>query len=122
MKILSIDYGTKLIGLAKWSSDVDVILPFGVVKSTNEVADLVKKEKFDKVIVGMPYSAEKVNVKNKNVVRVQKFIDQLQADINIKIEIVDERFSSQQADRMVGEATRDERSAMVILESYLQNQ
>jgi putative transcription antitermination factor YqgF len=120
MNIIAVDYGTKNIGLAKWNSDVDVILPFGVVHNLIELVDLIKKENFEKIVVGMPYSAEDSSVENKNVVRVKDFINKLEDKINISVETVDERFSSQQADRMGDGVSRDEKSAMIILESYLQ--
>jgi RNase H-fold protein (predicted Holliday junction resolvase) len=39
---------------------------------------------------------------------------------SIPIEFFDERFTSQQADAMGGSVSRDEKSAMAILEGYLE--
>ncbi len=122
MNILSIDYGTKRLGLAKWNSDVDVILPFGVAKNIDEIVDLVNKENFDKIVVGMPYSSQDKNASSTNMDRVNNFISKLKEMTGKAIDIFDERFSSQQADRMGGQASRDEKSAMIILQSYLDSQ
>jgi len=119
MKILSLDYGTKHIGMAKWNSEVDVVLPFGVANNLDEIIQLAKQEKFDKIVVGMPYSAQNKNIYSSNTERVIEFIKKLKDSLDIEINTLDERFSSQQADRMGGEASRDEKSAMVILEGYL---
>lgn len=119
MNILAIDYGIKRIGLAKWNSQVKVVLPFGIVSNLDEILQLNKEEIFDKIVVGMPYSSQDQQAKNSNVNRVKEFINQLQNKLKIDIDIFDERFSSQQADRMGGIASRDEKSAMIILEGYL---
>jgi len=95
MNIISVDYGTKNIGLAKWSSEVNVILPFGIVKNLEELVNLIKQENIDRVLVGMPYSAEDNSVKNKNIIRVEDFIKKLKDQINTEIVTIDERFSSQ---------------------------
>ena len=42
-------------------------------------------------------------------------------EIKTPIEFVDERFTSAEADRLGGEASRDEKAAMLILQSYLEN-
>ena len=116
MNILAIDFGTKNIGLAWCDTGIGVVLPYGVVKKT-ELAGFIAKEKIDKVVVGLPLGLD--GKENANTVRVKKFADELRAQISAPVEFFDERFSSQQADRSEGGASRDEKSAMVILEGYL---
>ena len=88
-------------------------------KNLAELAKLIKKENIDKVIVGLPYGLEKKE--NANTKKIKKFAEDLKNIINIPIEFEDERFSSQAADRMgEGGASRDEKSAMIILQSYLE--
>ncbi len=118
MNILAVDYGTKRIGLAKWTSDVDVILPVSNVSSTDELINIVKQGNIEKLVVGLPISLDG-NEKNANIQRVKKFVEEIQSKIDIDVEYYDERFSSQQADRMGGGVSRDEISAMIILQSYL---
>lgn len=50
---------------------------------------------------------------------MEKFAEEIKEKTDVEIEFYDERFSSQQADRMGGCVSRDEKSAMVILQSYL---
>ncbi len=121
MNILAIDYGTKNIGLAWVQTGLGVVLPYGVIKDKNmaELVKLIKKENIHKLVVGMPYGLEKKE--NENTKKVKKFADDLKNLINISVDFEDERFSSQAADRMgKGGASRDEKSAMIILQSYLQ--
>jgi RNase H-fold protein (predicted Holliday junction resolvase) len=56
---------------------------------------------------------------NKNTERIRKFVEELKLEVDIPIEFFDERFSSQQADAMGGGVSRDEKAAMVVLQSYL---
>lgn len=119
MNILAIDYGDKRIGLAWVQIGLDVILPYGVVTGgVKELAALIKKEHIDKLVIGLPIGLESQE-ENMNTKKVRKFAGKLKKETSLPIEFVDERFSSAQADSMGGEASRDEKSAMVILQSYL---
>lgn len=117
MNLLAIDFGTKNIGLARATSDVDVILPFGKVSNSSELIEVVIKEKIDKLIFGLPLGLD--GAENKNTERVRKFVDELKKEISIPVEFVTEIFSSQAGDRMGAGVSRDEKSAMIILQSYL---
>lgn len=121
MNILGIDYGTKRIGLAWVQSGLNVVLPFGILETKNwklEIGKLIQAEKIDRVVVGMPYGTNEAE--NENTARVKNFIAELKTITSIPVEMIDERFSSQAADRMGGEgASRDEKAAMIILQSYL---
>lgn len=121
MQILAIDFGTKNIGLAWCDTGIGAVFPFGVIKSEDrkkakkELEEFIIKEHIERLVVGLPYSMD--GGENKNTQRIREWVDSL--DTKIKIEFFDERFTSRQADRSEGGATRDEKSAMVILESYL---
>jgi len=130
MNILAIDHGTKNIGLAWCNTEVRVVLPYGQVRSqkacperqpngseVRSLGDLIEKENIDKVIVGLPVGLD--GKENENTIRVKDFVNELKKEIAIPVEFVDERYTSAQADRMGGEASRDEKSAMIILQSYL---
>ncbi len=120
MNILAIDYGTKNIGLAWCQKELGVVLPFGNVECRMwnvGLVNLIKKEKIDKVIVGLPVGLD--GKENENTKKIRNFVDELKKDIDVPVDFVDERFTSAQADRMGGTVSRDEKSAMVILQSYL---
>lgn len=125
MNILGIDYGQKRIGLAWMQVGLDVILPFGVVQKTSdeivpdELFELIKNERIEKVVVGIPLGLE--GEENANTKRVRAFADELKKQIDIPIEFVDERFTTHEANRMGGEASVDEKAAMLILEAYKEN-
>lgn len=118
MNILAIDYGKKRIGLAWVQVGLDVVLPFGVVSNMGELVELIKREGIDKLVVGMPTGLD--GKENENTAKVKKFAEELREKTKLQVEFVDERFSSRQADNMGGDVSRDEKSAMVILSSYLE--
>ena len=124
MHILGIDYGTKRIGLAWSDTTLGVVLPYGVVEAKNQelgVRNLVKflrTENINKIVVGFPLGLN--GKENANTKRIKEFVFALQQEIDIPIEYYDERFSSQAADALGGGVSRDEKSAMVILDGYLE--
>lgn len=123
MNILAVDYGEKNIGLAWCQTGLDVVLPYGKISENskdnnfNKLLELIKKESIDKLVIGYPLSLK--GEKNENTISIDKFVNQLKKVIKIEIELVDERFSSREADRMDGGVSRDEKAAMVILQSWL---
>ncbi len=123
MHILAIDYGTKRLGLAWADTTLSVVLPYGLIEKESlaaKIADLSKlinEEKIDQIIVGFPLTLK--GAEGSNTERVKKFVFELQKSITAPVEYFDERFSSQAADAVGGGVSRDERSAMVILEGYL---
>lgn len=122
MNILGVDYGQKRVGLAWVQEGLDVVLPYGVIQHDmwkEELTKLIQEERIQKVVIGNPLSM--IGESTENTKRVQAFADELEALVDIDIEFYDERFSSQQADSMGGDATRDEKAAMVILQGYLKS-
>ncbi len=121
MNILGIDYGKKRIGLAWVQSGLDVVLPYGTINNEqltiNKLIEFVRDEKIDRVVVGLPLGLD--GGENENTKKVRGFVEEFKKEISIPVEFVDERFSSRQADVMGGEVSRDEKAAMVILQSYL---
>jgi len=117
MNILAVDFGTKNIGLAWCDTAIGVSLPFGIASSINDIIQIIKDERIDKVVVGLPIGLD--GKENKNTERVRKFADDLKKATDVSIDLYDERYSSQVADKMNGLAGRDEKAAMIILEDYL---
>ncbi|MCX6792786.1 MAG: Holliday junction resolvase RuvX [Candidatus Falkowbacteria bacterium] len=112
---LGIDWGEKRIGLALGNSEVKIASPFGVVKNMAELKAFIEKEKVERLVIGEPVN-EKMND------NFLKFIKDLKASVNLPLDLVDERFSSQAADSLDPnarkEGNRDAMAAMIILQSY----
>ena len=126
MNILAVDYGKKRIGLAWMQEGLDVVLPFGVVSNENqenaleEIAATIRGEGIGKIVVGLPLSQD--GLENENTATVRDFVKNLETRIDISVELLDERYSSRQADSMGGDVSRDEKAAMVISQSYIDQQ
>lgn len=124
MNILSIDYGSKRIGLAWVDTNLGVILPFGIVEKKTvsekikELVEIIEKERLDLIVVGFP--VDRNGKENTNTERVKKMVFELQKKVKLPIEYFDERFTSQAADAKGGGVSRDEQSAMIILEGFLE--
>ncbi|MFA7245461.1 MAG: Holliday junction resolvase RuvX [Candidatus Magasanikbacteria bacterium] len=124
MNILGVDYGKKRIGLAWLQTGLDVILPFGlVIEKTREeqlkkIASIIKEERIDKVVFGFPLTLEDMT-ENQNTNRIKKFAEDLYLLTKKDFEFVDERLTTAEARTMDGDASLDEKSAMLILKTYL---
>lgn len=124
MNILGVDFGTKRIGLAWVNKDLGVVLPYGQIRGKDKeemilnLAKFIKDERIDKVVFGLPLTLE--GEESPNSRRVRAFVDELKKNINVPVDFYDERLSSYAADQMEGEATRDEKAAMIILQDYLE--
>jgi putative holliday junction resolvase len=120
MNILGVDYGQKRIGLAWVQEGLDVVLPYGIIDNKTwqiDLSKLIQDEGVQKVVIGNPLGMSGED--NENTKRVHEFVNELKGCVDVEVELYDERFSSQQADAMGGDASRDEKSAMVILQSYM---
>lgn len=144
MNILAIDYGEKRIGLAWCQIGLNVVLPFGIIDNNESAQEklqtLITEEGINELVFGLPIGTD--NQENDNTQKVRDFAEKLNANTNLPIHFIDERYSSKQADKMedpvaaenrrgyqthgglrqvktAKRSSRDERSAMVILQSYL---
>jgi len=124
MNILGIDYGKNKIGLAWLQTSLDIILPFGlVIEKTREeqlrkLAKIIKEENIDKIVFGFPLTLEDMT-ENKNTERIKNFAEDLYKLTNKEFEFVDERLTTSEARAMEGDASLDEKAAMLILKTYL---
>jgi len=124
MNILGVDFGTKRIGLAWTQTELGVVLPYGQIRGKDKeemivnLVKLIKEERIEKVVFGLPLTLE--GQESPNSRRVRAFVDELKKQINVLIDFYDERLSSFAADQMEGNVTRDEKAAMIILQDYLE--
>ncbi len=120
IRYLGIDWGEKRIGLALGDNETKVATPLGSVSSIEDILEIIKQEEIDELVVGLPLSLSgetyKLSVNFKNFLNDFK-------KYNFVLHLVDERFSSHEADVRVGRKlkkfNRDAIAAMIILQSYL---
>jgi len=119
---LGVDWGEKRIGLSLADSETKLATPFKTVGSLEELEQTTKEEEIDILVVGKPIKM-KGEGEGLNPLFLD-FIKELESKIpELKIELVDERLTSKQADKLPGgkkeKASRDEISAILILQTFL---
>ena len=132
-RILAIDYGTKRSGIAV-TDNLQIIATGLTTVATGELFDFIsqytEKEHIECILVGMPKQLD--NTPSENAQHVVGFIRKLaRAYPNMKIDQIDERFTSGMALRTMidagtskkqrkNKATIDMISATILLQNYLE--
>ena len=122
MKVLGIDYGEKKVGLSL--SAGSLALPWKILndfKSNQELIEeiikIIKQEKIEIVVVGMPLSLQgKLSAQTKVV---KEFFELFKKNISIPLFAIDERYSSQMAQTQLAGKNDDAQAAANILQTYL---
>jgi putative Holliday junction resolvase len=131
-RILAIDYGTKRIGLAVTDPLKMFAIPFDTIPNDKHTLDklkqIISEKNVVKIILGNPV---KENGEDSTISKdVRKFKSELEKKIDLAIELVDERYSSDIAAKRILESVPskkkrrnkslvDKNAAAVILEDYL---
>lgn len=129
-RILALDYGSKRIGVAisDETKKIAQVLPTIVVKNLRGVLEEIKRliiEKgVEKILLGLPLALKGYD--SAQTIQVRKFATELGK--LVPVEMIDERFTTREAARLLREAKLnakkaksqvDSMSAFVILQSYL---
>lgn len=124
MNILGIDYGSKNIGLAIAYQEKDGFIVVGYKtldnnpdNLTKELNNIIKQEHIKKIVVGLPIGLK--DIKTRQTIVTEKFIDTLKLEIDIPIVTEDERFTSALA-KNLPHRNIHEQSAKIILQSYIE--
>ena len=121
MKLLGIDYGEKHIGLALGETEVGMAAPWKTVENRDEIIGTVSEEEVGMIVVGLPLTLKGEEGPQAQEVRV--FVEDLKKKITVPIETIDERLTSQLADRFAAayghQFDRDAVSAAAILQTFL---
>ncbi len=120
---LGIDWGEKRIGLALADSDNNIATPFKTIENISKLLEIIKEEEINELVVGLP---KKMSGEQADNIKFMKFVEILKkrlVDKKVKINFIDERLSSVQADSLtfkgIKQLGRDSLSAMIILQSFL---
>ncbi|MAF14334.1 MAG: Holliday junction resolvase RuvX [Parcubacteria group bacterium] len=138
MAVLGIDYGAKKIGLAKSDEEQKFALPLEILYNSGktEVLDHLKnicqQYNIKTIVIGVPVSLHQgekktfwrqKDLQNKQMKEVLGFVNWLKDNINLPIEIEDERLTTKMANGLrkdlVKKGHDDAVAAMLILQSYL---
>jgi len=123
-RILAIDYGEKRLGIALSDETKTIAQPKPHIEASKreEIIELVKELDVEKILIGFP-----VNLKGeetRSARRVRLFVDWIEKNINLPVELIDERFSTKEVQKEIGKSSRgreriDSLVAARMLERYL---
>ena len=129
-RLLAIDYGLKIIGLALCDPTGTVARPLHLLERTSKKAEfaqieaLIQEYAVVAVIVGLPVSPPEITSYTQ-ADRVRLWASRLAAAISVPVHLWNERYSTQDAEELLAAqgAPRSERvdaiAAAVILQSFL---
>lgn len=126
MKVLSIDYGGRRIGVAVGDTELGIAVPKCVIKNDKRVLEriksLIEESKVGKVVVGLPLTPS--GKEGQRAREVREFVEKLRERLpDLEVVLWDERYTTQEALRRVGKHREDldAVAAQIILEEYLQS-
>jgi putative holliday junction resolvase len=121
VKVLALDYGAARTGVAVSDPTGTLARPLGVVERAGsetglrELAELVRTEEVERVVVGLPLTLR--GERGEQVEETERFAEALLGVLEVPVDRFDERFTTTLAGPGVGE---DARAAAHLLTSYLE--
>lgn len=124
MKYLGIDYGDSKVGLSVGDSETGLALPYKIIKNIgweklfSDLADIIKSENVGTAVIGWPTNVSAGATEQTE--KVRKFLEEFKTRFpDLTTEINDERFSSQEAQKLGTGSKDDDVAAMLMLQNYL---
>ena len=122
MKILGIDYGTKMIGIAMSDDDAQMAFPHSVILNDYKIIEnfekIISENKVEAIVMGESknYKMED-NLIMEDVINLKKV---LEMKFDLEVDLHPEVLSSAQAEFFQGKTEMtDASAASIILQSYL---
>lgn len=124
MKVLALDYGSARTGVAVSDPTGTLARPVGVVERAGteaglaELARLVREQEAGRVVVGLPLTMR--GARGEQAAETERFADRLRAVVDVPVELYDERFTTDLAQRTAGTAPEDALAAAHLLSGWLE--
>jgi putative Holliday junction resolvase len=121
VKVLALDYGPARTGVAVSDPTGTLARPLRIVERADsengltELAELVRAERVERVVVGLPLTLR--GERGKQAQETERFVEALEAILDVPVERFDERFTTTLAGPGEGD---DARAAAHLLTSYLE--
>lgn len=118
---LGFDYGLKRVGVATGNTVLGRAQALRTLQAEGDqrfalIAELVKQWQPDALVVGVPFHPD--GAPHENTQRAQRFARQLQGRMGLPVHLVDERYSTVEA-QSDGARDLDAAAAAVILQQFL---
>ena len=124
MKVMALDYGSARTGVAVSDPTGTLARPLGVVERAGaesglaELARLVRAEDVERVVVGLPLTMRGAH--GEQAAETERFVEALRGVVDVSVELFDERFTTDLAQRTGGAAPEDALAAAHLLSTYLE--
>lgn len=123
MRVLALDYGSARCGCAISDPTGTIVTPIETISrpSTKRgmvaLKELIAAREVERVVVGLPLSLRGEDTEQTRETR--EFARRLSRELNVSVEMHDERFTTRMAQRMEGASSEeDSRAAAHLLESW----
>ena len=124
MKVMALDYGSARTGVAVSDPTGTVARPLGVVERAGtdqglaELARLVREEEAGRVVVGLPLTLR--GTRGEQAAETERFVETLRGVVDVPVELYDERFTTDLAQRTTSSAPEDALAAAHLLSGWLE--
>jgi putative Holliday junction resolvase len=124
MRVLALDFGSARTGVAVSDETGTLARPIGVVeRAASEaglarLAELVVSEEAGLVVVGLPLTLR--GERGAQAEETEAFVEALRGQLDVPVEMYDERFTTALAQRTAGRAPEDAVAAAHLLQSWLE--
>ncbi len=124
MKVLALDYGSARTGVAVSDPTGTLARPLCVVAQAGgeaglaELARLVREEQVERVVVGLPLTLRGTH--GEQAGETEGFAEALRGVLEVPVELFDERFTTDLAERTAGDAPEDAVAAAHLLSGWLE--
>jgi putative Holliday junction resolvase len=124
VKVLALDYGSARTGVAVSDPTGTVARPLCVVERAGseaglaELARLVREEAVERVVVGLPLTLRGTH--GEQAAETERFAEMLRSVLDVPVELFDERFTTDLAQRTAGAAPEDAVAAAHLLSGWLE--
>jgi putative Holliday junction resolvase len=121
---MALDYGSARTGVAVSDPTGTLARPLGVVeqagsdKGRAELARLVREEDVERVVVGLPLTLR--GTRGEQAAETERFVETLRAVLDVPVELYDERFTTDLAEKTAGAAPEDALAAAHLLSGWLE--
>ena len=120
---MALDYGAARTGVAVSDPTGTLARPLCVVERAlsnvglDKLVELVRTEQVERVVVGMPLTLR--GERGEQARATEEFVERLRAAVDVPVDLFDERFTTDLAERAGGSGDEDARAAAHLLSDYL---
>jgi putative transcription antitermination factor YqgF len=124
VKVMALDYGSARTGVAVSDPTATLARPLCVVERAGsdaglaELARLTREEEVERVVVGLPLTMR--GTRGEQAAETELFVAALRGVLGVPVELFDERFTTDLAQRTAGSAPEDAVAAAHLLAGWLE--